>query len=324
VSGGVETVGREGEGRIESLLASRVVGQAQAVITISRSLRRARTGFKRGERPFGSYIFAGPTGVGKTELAKTVAECFYGSFDACVVLDMSEYMEKHSLSRLIGSPPGYVGYGEGGVLTDSVRSRPFCVVLLDEVEKAHPDVFNILLQIMDEGKLTESSGEVVSFSRTFVILTTNIGSKAVRSAYNNSRIGNTVSGITTETGNEKRVVAREIARFFRPELLNRLDEVVLFKPLSRSSIMYIATRLIVSFVDVARSRGIQICVCRSVLARILFSGYKKHFGARPLRRAVEKLLVDQLAEKVLSGVVVSGSTIVFGCDTFGRVLMCAC
>jgi ATP-dependent Clp protease ATP-binding subunit ClpC len=307
--------------RIESVLGMRVLGQPGAIISASRAIRRTRSGLKRSDRPYASFIFSGPTGVGKTELAKSISECFYGGTDHMISIDMSEYMEKHSISRLIGSPPGYVGYGDSGVLTERVITRPFSLVLLDEVEKAHPDIFNILLQVLEEGKLTESTGREVSLSNTIVVLTTNIGSKVINKI--DKSIKTFRRGTNDEGGSvlEKKKVSQEISKFFRPELLNRLDDIILFKSLSKRTVLSIATYLIASFIEVANSKGIRVIVAKGFLNRLLLSGYKRDYGARPLRRAVEKIMVDHLSEKMLSGDLRTGDCISFASDASGRVIL---
>lgn len=288
--------------RLEQQLAKSVVGQAEAVTTVSRALRRARAGLRNLSRPMAAFMFCGPTGVGKTELCKTLANNFFGSTDAMIRLDMSEFMEKHTVSKLIGAPPGYVGYGEGGTLTEAVRRRPYSLVLFDEVEKAHPDVFNTLLQLLDDGRLTDSKGRVVSFSNTLVVMTSNIGSRSVQKGAG----GGLGLGFGTEDDSAERsytaireAVHEEMKSFFRPEFLNRLDEICVFRPLTKDNIREIAE---VEFNKVAErllQAGMHVSLTARFKERVVQEGFDPAYGARPLRRAITRWLEDSLAEHLL-------------------------
>ena len=285
--------------KMEDELHKRVVGQDEAIKALSQAIRRTRAGLKDPKRPGGSFIFAGPTGVGKTELAKALAEFLFGEEDALITLDMSEYSEKHTVSRLFGAPPGYVGYEEGGQLTEKVRRRPFSVVLFDEVEKAHADLFNSLLQILEDGRLTDSQGRVVDFKNTVIIMTTNLGtrdiSKSVATGFQ--------SGTDTQTGyNRMRArVTEELKQHFRPEFLNRVDDVVVFPQLTQDEIIEIVDM----FVDRLEKRlkdkdmGIELTSAAKVL--LATRGYDPAMGARPLRRTIQREIEDQLSEKILFG-----------------------
>ena len=284
---------------LEEILHARVVGQEEAVKAVSRAVRRARAGLKDPNRPIGSFIFLGPTGVGKTELCKALGEALFGDEDSLIRIDMSEYMEKYSVSRLIGSPPGYVGYEEGGQLTEKVRRKPYAVILLDEVEKAHPDVFNILLQILEDGRLTDGQGRVVDFKNTVIVMTSNAGAhelKRQRSlGFGSSE--NTEKAYDTMREN----IMEEVKRTFRPEFLNRVDEIIVFHALEESEIDQIARLMMRSVEKRLAERGIRLTVDEDALKLISAAGYDLQYGARPLRRAIQRMVEDALSEEILMG-----------------------
>ncbi len=305
--------------KMEDTLHERIIGQKHAVVAVSKAIRRARVGLRNPNRPIASFIFAGPTGVGKTELTKTLSDYMFGSEDSMIRLDMSEYMEKHTVAKLIGSPPGYVGYNEGGQLTEAVRSKPYSVVLLDEVEKGHPDVFNLLLQILDDGRLTDSKGRVIDFCNTLIIMTTNLGAKIIERESGIKPKSEQGEGfkITPDAvaGWEPvpepikdpeifervtKLVNDELKNFFRPEFLNRIDEIVVFNHLTRIDIWEICDLMIKSVQNRLKDKGINLIVDLSVQAFLTDEGYDPIYGARPLRRAIMKYLEDTLAEQCLS------------------------
>ena len=305
--------------KMEDTLHERLIGQEHAVVAVSKAIRRARVGLRNPNRPIASFIFAGPTGVGKTELTKTLSDYMFGSEDSMIRLDMSEYMEKHTVAKLIGSPPGYVGYNEGGQLTEAVRSKPYSVVLFDEVEKAHPDVFNLLLQILDDGRLTDSKGRVIDFTNSLIIMTTNLGSKIIERESGikpKSEQGegfkitpDAVAGWepTPEPIKDPEIFERvtklvndELKNFFRPEFLNRIDEIVVFNHLTRIDIWEICDLMIKSVQTRLKEKGINLLVDLSVQAFLVDEGYDPIYGARPLRRAIMRYLEDTLAEQCLS------------------------
>lgn len=285
--------------RMEESLHHRVVGQHKAVQAISDSVRRARTGLQDPNRPLGTFLFLGPTGVGKTELAKALAEFLFDDEQSLIRIDMSEYMEKHSVSRLVGAPPGYVGYDEGGQLTEAVRRKPYSVILLDEIEKAHNDVFNILLQLLDDGRLTDSHGRVVNFKNTVVILTSNIAGAQIREL-------NLTNGNPEEV---RRVVDRELTHYFRPEFLNRLDEIIIFEPLQRDEIAQIVEIQLEQLRKRLEDRGITMNLSDSARAAIIEEGYDPVCGARPLKRVIQQRLQNKLAKAILQGEFLEGSNI---------------
>ncbi|MEB3260808.1 MAG: ATP-dependent Clp protease ATP-binding subunit [Cyanobacteriota bacterium] len=287
---------------MEDTLHQRLIGQDEAVKAVSRAIRRARVGLKNPNRPIASFIFSGPTGVGKTELTKALAAYFFGSEDAMIRLDMSEFMERHTVSKLIGSPPGYVGFNEGGQLTEAVRRRPYTVVLLDEIEKAHPDVFNLLLQLLEDGRLTDSKGRTVDFKNTLVIMTSNIGSKVIEKG--GGGLGFEFGGGDAEETQYNRIrslVNEELKQYFRPEFLNRLDEIIVFRQLTRDEVKHIAEIMLKEVFGRMRDKGIVLSVTEAFKERLVEEGYNPSYGARPLRRAVMRLLEDSLAEEFLSG-----------------------
>jgi ATP-dependent Clp protease ATP-binding subunit ClpC len=293
--------------RMEDELHKRVVGQEEAIVAVSKSIRRARAGIKDPKRPTGSFIFLGPSGVGKTELARTLAEFLFGDEDAMIQVDMSEYMEKHSVSRLVGSPPGYIGYDEGGQLTEAVRRKPYSVVLLDEIEKAHPDVFNILLQILEDGKLTDAQGRKVDFRNTIVIMTSNIGAAQISK---NQTLGFSIGdeqGLSYEEMKER--VMGELKKVFRPELLNRIDEVIVFHKLAKDEIKVIVELMLKRLRDQMGEHSAEISLTEEAKDLLVNKGYDPTMGARPLRRAIQRFIEDPLADFVLGREITAGSTI---------------
>jgi ATP-dependent Clp protease ATP-binding subunit ClpC len=296
--------------RMEEELHKRVVGQEEAIVAVAKSIRRARAGIKDPKRPTGSFIFLGPSGVGKTELARTLAEFLFGDEDAMIQVDMSEYMEKHSVSRLVGSPPGYIGYDEGGQLTEAVRRKPYSVLLLDEIEKAHPDVFNILLQILEEGKLTDAQGRRVDFRNAIVIMTSNLGAAQISK---NTGFGFTIgdeSGLSYDEMKSR--VMGELKKVFRPELLNRIDEVIVFHKLSREEILSIVDLLLRRLREQMATHEVSIELTDDARELLVDKGYDPAMGARPLRRAIQRFIEDPLADFVLGRELEPGSTILVG------------
>ena len=287
---------------MEERLAERVVGQEEALEAVSNAIRRARAGIQDPNRPLGSFFFLGPTGVGKTELAKSLAVFLFDSDQAMTRIDMSEYMEKHSVSRLIGAPPGYVGYEEGGQLTEAVRRRPFTVILLDEIEKAHPDVFNILLQVLDDGRLTDGQGRVVSFRNTVVIMTSNVGSDIIRER----------AGLNEEETRKK--VQEVLARTFRPEFLNRIDDIIVFHPLTRHEIARIVEIQLREVNRRLKDQGVDLEMTQAAEDELTHVGYDPVFGARPLRRAIQNHVLNPLAQKILAGKFEKGQKILIDWD----------
>jgi len=286
--------------KLEETLHGRVIGQDSAVVAISKAIRRARVGLKNPSRPIGSFIFSGPTGVGKTELAKALAEAVFGSEDNIVRIDMSEYMERHNTSKLIGSPPGYVGYNEGGQLTEAIRKRPYSVVLFDEIEKAHPDVFNLLLQILDDGRLSDSTGRVVNFKNTIIIMTSNVGAKNLE---NTSKLGFAVADDEEKDRYErmKDTVMEEMKKTFRPEFLNRLDDIIVFAHLTKGEIRQIVDIMLKDLIGRLNNQEINLEVPDDVRDYLSDEGYSQTYGARPLRRVIQKKIEDPIAEEILTG-----------------------
>ena len=293
--------------RMEDELHKRVIGQQPAIAAVSRAIRRARAGIKDPKRPAGSFIFLGPSGVGKTELARTLAEFLFGDESALIQIDMSEYMEKHSVSRLVGSPPGYIGYDEGGQLTEMVRRKPYSVVLLDEVEKAHPEVFNILLQILEDGRLTDSQGRSVDFRNAIVIMTSNIGAATIS---RNTPLGFSTSddaGLSYDDMKSK--IMGELKKVFRPELINRIDEVIVFHKLTKEQITEVVDLLMIRLQKQLADRGVSLQLTDEAKDLLVEQGYDPTMGARPLRRAIQRLIEDRLADEVLGGNLPEGATI---------------
>ncbi len=305
---------------MEETLHQRLIGQDEAVKAVSRAIRRARVGLKNPNRPIASFIFSGPTGVGKTELTKSLASYFFGSEEAMIRLDMSEFMERHTVSKLIGSPPGYVGFNEGGQLTEAVRRRPYTVVLFDEVEKAHPDVFNLLLQLLEDGRLTDSKGRTVDFKNTLLIMTSNIGSKVIEKG--GGGLGFEFSGDSVEDSQYNRIkslVNEELKQYFRPEFLNRLDEIIVFRQLTKNEVKEIAEIMLQEVFVRLQDKGIKLNVTDAFKERLVEEGYNPSYGARPLRRAVMRLLEDSLAEEVLSGRIKDGDNALVDIDDNKKV-----
>ncbi|OUW49123.1 MAG: ATP-dependent Clp protease ATP-binding subunit ClpC [Synechococcus sp. TMED187] len=307
---------------MEDTLHKRLIGQDEAVKAVSKAIRRARVGLKNPNRPIASFIFSGPTGVGKTELTKALATYFFGSEEAMIRLDMSEFMERHTVSKLIGSPPGYVGFNEGGQLTEAVRRRPYTVVLFDEIEKAHPDVFNLLLQLLEDGRLTDSKGRTVDFKNTLVIMTSNIGSKVIEKG--GGGLGFEFSGENAEENQYNRIrslVNEELKQYFRPEFLNRLDEIIVFRQLNREEVKQIAEIMLREVFSRIGEKGITLTVSDAFKERLVEEGYNPAYGARPLRRAVMRLLEDSLAEEVLSGRIKDGDCVEVDVDADKKVVV---
>ena len=293
---------------LEAELHKRVVGQSEAVEAISRAIRRARAGLKDPKRPIGSFIFLGPTGVGKTELARALAETMFGDENAMIRVDMSEYMEKHSTSRLVGSPPGYVGFDDGGQLTEKVRRKPYSVVLFDEIEKAHPDVFNILLQVLEDGRLTDSKGRTVDFRNTVVIMTSNVGAEALKYQKN---LGFNMGTSESNHKNMKGTMLEELKKAFRPEFLNRIDEMIVFHSLEKEHLKEIVSYMAASLTKRLKEQNIELELTPAALEKIADEGYDPQYGARPLRRALQKHVEDRLSEELLKGTVLTGQVVVF-------------
>ena len=291
---------------MESILHRRVIGQNEAVTAVSRAIRRGRVGLSDPNRPIGSFLFLGPTGVGKTELCRALAEAVFGESEAMIRLDMSEYMEKHAVSKLIGSPPGYVGYEDGGQLTERVRRKPWSVVLFDEIEKAHEDVWGILLQIMDDGRLTDSAGRVVSFRNTIIVMTSNVGAKSISD-------GRPRMGFTPDGGDEAQLmrarINEELRRTFKPEFLNRIDETIVFRRLSRAEIRSIAERMLLTVAERFKALGMTLSVPDQVVDFLAERGYDEKYGARPLRRAIRSMIEDKAAELMLTDSLGRGDTV---------------
>jgi ATP-dependent Clp protease ATP-binding subunit ClpB len=291
---------------MEAVLHERVVGQQEAVVAVSNAVRRARAGLADPQRPNGSFLFLGPTGVGKTELCKVLANYLFDSEQAMVRIDMSEFMEQHSVARLIGAPPGYVGYEEGGYLTEAVRRRPYSLLLLDEVEKAHKDVFNILLQVLEDGRLTDGQGRTVDFRNTVVVMTSNLGSEHFREAFE-PQSTKADSGAMKATIEAK--VMADVSMHFAPELLNRIDESVVFHALDASHIADIAELQLVAVRARLAERSLALSVNAEVMSRLAEEGFDPVYGARPLKRAIQRLIENPLAEAILAGAFAPGDTI---------------
>ena len=296
--------------KMEDILHNRLIGQDEAVKAVSKAIRRGRVGLKDPKRPVGSFIFLGPTGVGKTELCKALAEAMFGSESAMIRLDMSEYMEKHTVSKLIGSPPGYVGFDEGGQLTEKVRRNPYSVILFDEIEKAHPDVFNVLLQILDDGILTDSQGRNVNFKNAVIIMTSNIGARLITDKKKSMGFGDNVSD-EQDQAQIKALVTEELKKEFRPEFLNRLDDIIVFHKLSKEDILKIALNMLDGLSKRSLGLGIEVEFDESVARQVAEIGFDPVYGARPLRRAIQSNVEDALSEKILEGEIAKGDKIKF-------------
>ena len=295
--------------KLEDALHERIVGQSEAVTSVAKAIRRGRVGLKDPKRPIGSFIFLGPTGVGKTELCKALAEAIFGSENAIVRLDMSEYMEKHTVSRLIGSPPGYVGFEEGGQLTEKIRRAPYSVVLFDEIEKAHPDVFNILLQILEDGRLTDSQGRTVNFKNTVIIMTSNVGARHLtekKTSLGFAEISN------SDENNSKELVLSELKKAFRPEFLNRVDDIIVFNKLTKDEICEIAEKMLNQLKKRLKDINIEIEFEMSAIKEIAEAGFDEVYGARPLRRAIQCRIEDELSERILDSSIKNGDSVVCG------------
>ena len=302
--------------RLEETLHQRVIGQDEAVKAVSKAVRRGRVGLKDPNRPIGSFLFLGPTGVGKTELSKALAEALFGDENAMVRIDMSEYMEKHSVSRMVGSPPGYVGYEEGGQLSEKVRRNPYSVVLFDEIEKASPEVFNVLLQVLDDGHITDGQGRKVDFKNTVIIMTSNAGARSIAAP---KRLGFT-SVETAEQSYEimKKGVMDEIKNIFKPEFLNRIDDIIVFHPLEKDDIVKIVKLMTdVLAKRVKENMGITVSFTEKAIEKIAEEGYDKAYGARPLRRAIKSKIEDAFAEEFLQGNFKAGDKVSIGLKTNG-------
>ena len=299
--------------KLEDTLHQRVIGQGQAVISLAKAIRRARVGLKSPNRPIGSFIFAGPTGVGKTELAKSLAETIFGSEDNMIRIDMSEFMEKHTTSKLIGSPPGYVGYDDGGHMTEIVRKKPYSVILFDEIEKAHPDVFNIMLQILDDGRLTDSKGRHVNFKNTIIIMTSNVGASMITST---QKLGFSTAEDVKKDKYEKLkdTVMEEMKKSFRPEFLNRIDDIIVFAHLAQEEIREIVDLMLKDLFKRLGERNLELKVTDEVKDYLAKEGYNEAYGARPLRRVIQKKVEDVLAEEILSGKYTEGDTLTMKMD----------
>jgi len=296
---------------MEHIIHRRVVGQDEAVTAVSRAIRRGRVGLKDPKRPTGTFLFLGPTGVGKTELCRALAEAVFGDEDAMIRVDMSEFMEKHTVSKLIGSPPGYVGYDEGGQLTEKVRRKPYSVVLFDEIEKGHEDVFNLLLQIMEDGRLTDGQGRRVDFKNTIIVMTSNVGAKNIteRRKQLGFAAGNNTSGDTQTVDEIRTTVMEDLKKTFRPEFLNRIDETIVFHQLSRADIREIAANMLESVIGRIETLGIRLTVDDSAIDLLADRGFDPVYGARPLRRAIQTAVEDKAAEQLLEGKLKAGDTV---------------
>jgi ATP-dependent Clp protease ATP-binding subunit ClpC len=292
-------------------LHKRVIGQDESVEVVTRAIRRSRAGLKNPKRPIGSFIFLGPTGVGKTEVARSLAEYLFDDSESMIRIDMSEYMEKYAVSRLVGAPPGYVGYEEGGQLTEAVRRRPYCVVLLDEIEKAHPDVFNLLLQVLEDGRLTDSQGRIVDFKNSVIIMTSNVGASGMQTTTDIGFRSQKSNGEQDQAAYDKMKVKvlEEVKHTFRPEFLNRVDEIVVFHQLNREQIEQIVSLELEKVVREVKAQEMHLEVVEEAKALLARKGWDPQFGARPLRRAIQREVEDELAEELLKGTFTSGDRI---------------
>ena len=293
---------------LESILHERVIGQEEAVTAVAKAIRRGRVGLKDPKRPIGSFLFLGPTGVGKTELSKALAEAMFGTENALIRVDMSEYMEKHSVSKMIGSPPGYVGYDEGGQLSEKVRRNPYSVILFDEIEKAHPDVFNILLQVLDDGHITDAQGRKIDFKNTVIIMTSNAGAESIISP---KRLG--FGAVADEKADYKVMkdrVMEEVKHIFKPEFINRIDEIIVFHPLNKGHMKDIVTIMLKEIMKRTKEQmNITLSVDEAAKEFLINKGYDEKYGARPLRRTIQSCLEDRLAEEILDGAVKEGDEV---------------
>jgi ATP-dependent Clp protease ATP-binding subunit ClpC len=310
--------------QMEEILHQRIIGQHQAIVAVSKAIRRARVGLKNPNRPIASFIFAGPTGVGKTELTKALAFYFFGSESNMVRLDMSEYMERHTVAKLIGSPPGYIGYNEGGQLTEAVRQKPYTVVLFDEMEKAHPDIFNLLLQILEDGHLTDSKGRRIDFKNTLIILTSNVGARVIENSHKNNSVFNGNFNDKTKSVYKKiwQLVNQELKNQFKPEFLNRLDEIIVFSQLTLDDITQIAEIMIKQLIKrVQKQNGIHLTITDRVRHKVIKEGFNPIYGARPLRRAVMNLLEDNLATKFLTNELSAETKLIVDLDNSNKITL---
>ena len=296
---------------LEGILHERVVGQEEAVTAVSKAIRRGRIGLKDPKRPIGSFLFLGPTGVGKTELSKALAEAMFGTESSLIRVDMSEYMEKHSVSKMIGSPPGYVGYEEGGQLSEKVRRNPYSVILFDEIEKAHPDVFNILLQVLDDGHITDAQGRKIDFKNTIIIMTSNLGATALR---DDKTVGFGAQDISHNHQAMQSRIMEELKKAYRPEFINRIDEKVVFHSLEEEQLREIVKIMVKPLVSALAEKGIDLKFQLAALKHLAKDGYDVEMGARPLRRTIQTQVEDRLSELLLGGQVVSGQTLKIGCS----------
>ncbi|MBP7278787.1 MAG: AAA family ATPase, partial [Sedimentibacter sp.] len=299
---------------MEEILHKRVIGQEPAVEALSKAIRRSRVGLKDPKKPIGSFIFLGPTGVGKTELSKALAEAMFGDEDAMIRIDMSEYMEKHSVSKMIGSPPGYVGFDDGGQLTERVRRKPYSVILFDEIEKAHPDVFNILLQILDDGRLTDAKGRTVDFKNTVVIMTSNVGASTIKKQKTLGFATNASDEEKDEYEKMKENVLNELKKTFRPEFLNRIDEIIVFHSLNKEHIKQIVSLMINNLSKRLDEMNIHIKVDEKAMDILADAGFDPVYGARPLQREIRRRIEDKLSEELLKGTIKKSDTILISAD----------
>jgi ATP-dependent Clp protease ATP-binding subunit ClpC len=300
--------------QMEDTLHGRIIGQDEAVVAVSKAIRRARVGLKNPNRPIASFIFSGPTGVGKTELTKAVAEYMFGDENSMIRLDMSEYMEKHTVAKLIGSPPGYVGYEDGGQLTEKVRRKPFSVILFDEIEKAHPDIFNVLLQVFDEGHLTDSLGRKIDFKNCLLIMTSNVGARKLQEFGTGVGFG-TKSKLDNSEEISEGVIQDSLKKAFSPEFLNRLDDVIVFKSLGMEDIKRIVEIPLIEVIERVKEMGYILKIDETLKEYLVEKGYDEKYGARPLNRAIQKYVEDPISEKVLDGDVSLGDTITISYDS---------